>query len=87
VTGATTAVGSSPYDVSNPSAPQKVDVFSTTFTKRAPAKDSEDKEGRGGIWMSGYGPAAVADGSIFFVTGDGTYNVSTRISGNWRIVS
>lgn len=63
------------YDVSNPGAPQKLDVFSTTFTKRGPSM--EDKEGRGGIWMSGYGPAT-ADGNVYFVTGDGTYNVAAN---------
>lgn len=60
------------YDVSNPSAPQKLDVLSTTFTKRGPSMD--DKEGRGGIWMSGCGPAT-ADGTVYFSTGDGTNNV------------
>lgn len=60
------------YDVSNPSAPKELDVFSSTFTKRS--ADMNDKNGRGGIWMSGYGLAA-GDGSVYFVTGDGTYKV------------
>jgi hypothetical protein len=62
------------YDVSDPSAPQKKDVFATTFTKRQPTTD--DKEGRAGIWMSGYGLATDGDGGIYFATGDGTYNLS-----------
>jgi hypothetical protein len=61
------------YDVSDPSAPKKLDVYSTTFTKRTGGMN--DKDGRGGIWMSGYGLAM--DGSdIYFSTGDGTYNVT-----------
>src|SRR5204863_2941903 len=53
------------YDVSDPSAPKKLDVYSTTFTKRTGGTD--DKDGRGGIWMSGYGLAT--DGSdIYFST-------------------
>jgi hypothetical protein len=61
------------YDVSNPSAPQKLDVFSSTFTER---KNNKDKEGRGGIWMSGYGLSMDQDVGIYFATGDGTYNVT-----------
>lgn len=61
------------YDVSDPSAPKELDVFSSTFTKRT--QSMEDKNGRGGIWMSGYGPATDGNG-IYFVTGDGTYNVT-----------
>ena len=57
------------YDVSDPSDPKKLDAFTTTFTPRG-----SDSEGRGGIWMSGYGPA-VADGAIYLATGDGSYNV------------
>jgi hypothetical protein len=60
------------YDVSDPSNPKKLDVFSTTLTRRA---NEGDTNGRGGIWMSGSGLAAV-DGSLFFTTGDGTYNVT-----------
>jgi len=60
------------YDVSDPSNPKKLDVFSSTVTPRT---NENDLNGRGGIWMSGYGPAAV-DGSVFFTTGDGTYNVT-----------
>jgi hypothetical protein len=60
------------YDVSDPSNPKKLDVFSSTVTPRTNEKDTN---GRGGIWMSGYGPAGV-DGSVFFTTGDGTYNVT-----------
>jgi hypothetical protein len=60
------------YDVSKPSAPQRLDVLSTTVTPRKGG--FQDKEGRAGIWMSGFGPAAV-DGDIYFATGDGTYKV------------
>jgi hypothetical protein len=63
------------FDVSNPSAPRKLDVLSSTFTKRS--NGANDKEGRAGIWMSGQG-LSTADGSIFFVTGDGTYNVTNQ---------
>ncbi len=59
------------YDVSDPSAPQRLSVLSTTFTNRT----SADANGRGGIWMSGYGPATDGNG-IYFSTGDGTYNVT-----------
>jgi hypothetical protein len=61
------------YDVSDPANPQKLDSFSTTFTERTSSMD--DKEGRAGIWMSGHGLAAVG-GNVYFVTGDGTYNVA-----------
>jgi len=60
------------YDVSNTSNPKRLDVFSTTFTTRT---NTRDLNGRGGIWMSGFGPVA-ADGAVFFTTGDGTYNVA-----------
>ena len=60
------------YDVSDPGNPKELDVFSTTLTPRT--NDTNDLNGRGGIWMSGFGPAA-ADGAVFFTTGDGTYNV------------
>jgi hypothetical protein len=61
------------YDVTDTSNPKKLDGFSTTFTART--NNDTDLNGRGGIWMSGYGPAAV-DGGVFFTTGDGTYNVA-----------
>jgi hypothetical protein len=61
------------YDVSNPAMPKKLDVYTSTFTKRGPSIN--DKDGRGGIWMSGSGPAA-ADGAVYFASGDGTYNVT-----------
>jgi hypothetical protein len=61
------------YDITDPSNPKKLDAFSTTFTART--NNDADLNGRGGIWMSGYGPSAV-DGSVFFTTGDGTYNVA-----------
>jgi hypothetical protein len=62
------------YDVSNPGAPQRLDVFSATYTRRGPGAD--DKEGRAGIWMSGSGLASDGEGGIYFSTGDGTYDVS-----------
>jgi hypothetical protein len=61
------------YDVTDPSNPKKLDAFSSTFTPRT--NSDTDLNGRGGIWMSGYGPAAV-DGDVFFTTGDGTYDVT-----------
>jgi hypothetical protein len=61
------------YDVSNASAPHQLDAFTTTFTQRT--NDQNDKNGRGGIWMSGYGLAS--DGSsIYFATGDGSFNAA-----------
>lgn len=63
------------FDVSDPSNPKKLDVFSTTLTPRT--NNQGDLNGRGGIWMSGFGPAAV-DGDVFFTTGDGTYNVANQ---------
>ncbi len=60
------------YDVSDPSRPRPLNPpFATTFSPRV-----NNDEGRGAIWMSGYGPALDSDGSIFFVTGDGTYDVT-----------
>jgi hypothetical protein len=60
------------YDTSDPANMKMVDALSTTLTTR---KNEDDLNGRGGIWMSGFGPAAI-DGSVFFTTGDGTYNVA-----------
>jgi len=60
------------YDVSDPSNPKQIDAFSSTVTTRA---NENDLNGRGGIWMSGFGPVAV-DAGVFFTTGDGTYNVA-----------
>lgn len=61
------------YDVSHPDSPHLLDAFTTTVSARGPG--TNDKEGRAGIWMSGSG-LAVADGGVFFATGDGTYNVA-----------
>jgi len=60
------------YDISDPTNPKKIDGFSSTLTPRT---NEDDLNGRGGIWMSGFGPAAIDDG-VFFTTGDGTYNVT-----------
>jgi len=35
-----------------------------------------DPKGKGGIWHSGGGPAADADGNVFVMTGDGPFNVA-----------
>ena len=63
------------YDVSNPKAPKKIDVFSDTLTERAPNNGNE--EGRAGIWMSGQGLATDDNGNVFLATGDGTFNGTT----------
>jgi hypothetical protein len=60
------------YDVSDPTAPRKLDVFCTTPNGRG-----SELEGRGGIWMSGHGAAVDESGSIYLVTGDGTNNGTT----------
>jgi hypothetical protein len=65
------------YDVSNPKAPQRVGVFCTTPHGKGSALES-----RAGIWMSGEGPAAADSGSIYFATGDGTFNPATKDLGN-----
>lgn len=65
------------YDVSDPTLPQRLDVFCTTPN----GKGNENIEGGGGIWMSGHGPAE-DDGNIYFVTGDGTYNPTNNDYGN-----
>lgn len=65
------------YDVSNPAAPRKIDVFSTT-----PNGKGSKFESRAGIWMSGQGPAAADDGSVYLSTGDGTYDPPRKDFGN-----
>jgi hypothetical protein len=65
------------YDISNPAAPKKLDVFCTT-----PNGKGSKFESRGGIWMSGQGPALADGGSIYLSTGDGTYDPPRRDFGN-----
>ena len=65
------------YNVANPAAPARVDVFCTT-----PNGKGSKFESRAGIWMSGQGPALADDGSIYLSTGDGTYDSSKKDFGN-----
>ena len=50
-------------------------IYNTTTTEIA-----ADKNGCGGIWMSGAGPAADSAGNIYFATGNGGWNGSTDLS-------
>jgi hypothetical protein len=61
------------YDVSNAAAPKLLDVFCSTPNGNGPA----NIESRGGIWMSGEGPAVDSAGNVYFVTGDGTFHPPT----------
>jgi hypothetical protein len=65
------------YDVSDPKAPRKLDVFCTTPN----GKGEERKDGGGGIWMSNHG-LAEESGNVYFVTGDGTYDPPNQDFGN-----
>ncbi len=66
------------YDISNAAAPQQRDVFVTTTAPRT----NNNKEGRGGIWMSGHG--ITSDGtSLYLATGDGTYEVGNPAARNF----
>jgi hypothetical protein len=65
------------YNVSNPKAPTRVAIFSTTPNARGNALES-----RAGIWMSGNGPAVADSGSVYLATGDGTYNPAKQDFGN-----
>jgi hypothetical protein len=66
------------YDVSDPKTPKRIAIFCTT-----PNGTGFRSEGRAGIWMSGQGPSSADSGddagSVYFVTGDGTYNGSTDL--------
>lgn len=62
------------YDVSDPAAPKRLDVFCTTPNGRGSRVES-----RGGIWMSGQGPAVDDAGNVYFSTGDGTNNGTTDL--------
>ncbi len=50
-------------------------IYNTTTTEIA-----ADKNGCGGIWMSGAGPAADSAGNIYFATGNGGWNGTTDLS-------
>ena len=62
------------YNVSNPKALKPIDVLCITPNGTGP------KDGRGGIWMSGQGPAMDTAGNVFFVTGDGSNNAATDLA-------
>jgi len=69
------------YDVSNPKAPKKIAVFCVTPNGKGPVSNTHQyKEGLGGIWMSGEGPAIDESGNIYVATGNGTYNGTTDFS-------
>lgn len=53
-------------------------VFCTTPDEDANNSQSNEAwDGEGGIWMSGQGPTADANGDIYFVAGNGNYSAST----------
>jgi len=62
------------YNVSNPKALKPIDVLCITPNGTGP------KDGRGGIWMSGQGPAMDTAGNVFLVTGDGSNNAATDLA-------
>jgi hypothetical protein len=69
------------YDVSNPKAPKKIAVFCVTPNGKGPVSNTHQyKEGLGGIWMSGEGPAIDESGNVYVATGNGTYNGTTDVS-------
>jgi len=69
------------YDVSNPKAPKKIAVFCVTPNGKGPVSNTHQyKEGLGGIWMSGEGPAIDESGNVYVATGNGTYNGTTDFS-------
>ena len=64
-------------DVSDPAAMKISGIFCST-----PNGKGDHEEGRAGIWMSGQGASADADGNIYVVTGDGTFDASTMDLGD-----
>ncbi len=68
------------YDVSNPGSPKKLAVFCVTPNGKGPISNNQSKEGLGGIWMSGEGPAVDESGNVYVATGNGTFNGTTDFS-------
>lgn len=53
-------------------------VFCTTPDEDGATNSQPDEnDGEGGIWMSGQGPSADANGDIYFVVGNGNFNASS----------
>jgi hypothetical protein len=52
-------------------------AYNATSLARVAVLNTTPDAGRGGIWMSGGGPAADSDGNIFLATGNGTFDVNS----------